>query len=140
MRANDNAYQAIFNAASVLSLDNKIAAWLGENDPKALAQLRGAIKAVQAEIDQRTALEALAEKFHSVTDITFLTPVQEAAVLGLLESVLDTLTMRGRDRLTQKLAADLAIAFGRYQIQAQAERAAARVQITAGRHKPATIK
>lgn len=125
-RTNDSAYQAIFNAAQVISLDHKIAAWLGNNDPKALAQLRGAIKVVQAEIDRSVALRALDEKFARITDMVFLSPEQENAVLILLDDVLAALTLRGRTRLSQKLAADSARLLSKYLVDTQEEADAAR--------------
>lgn len=122
MRNNDNAYQAIFNAAQIISMDARIADWLGNNDPKALVQLRGAIKAVQAEIDRSTALSALDERFDSITDITHLDPIQEHALLRLLDDVLDTLMLRGRSRLSMKLGADVAHALSKYRADVETER------------------
>lgn len=106
MRTNDNAYQVIFSAAQVISLSTAAAAALGEADPKALVQLRGAIKAVQAEIDTNTALSAMAERFGSITDMTFLTVEQENCLLGLVENAAGTLSLRGRTHLSQKAGAD----------------------------------
>lgn len=120
-RTNDNAYQAIFNAAQVISMDHKIASYLGENDPNALSQLRGAITAVQDEIDTSTALSALAERFDSITEITFVAPAQEHALLRLVERAAGTLSMRGRSRLSQKVGADVVRLLSQYQIDASDE-------------------
>jgi hypothetical protein len=119
MRNNDNAYQAIFNAAQVISMDRRISEWLGNNDPKALAQLRGALTAVQDEIDRNTALSAIDERFDNITDITFMTAAQEHALLGLLERAAGTLSMRGRERLSQKLGADVVRLLSQYQVATQ---------------------
>lgn len=119
---NDNAYQAIFNAAQIISLDHRIAAWLGTYDPKALVQLRGAIKAVQAEIDRGVALRALDERFDSITDVTNLMPEQEGALLHLLEDVCGTLMVRGRSRLSMKLGADSARVLAQYHADVEAEK------------------
>lgn len=124
MRNGDDAYQVIFNAASVISLDKQISKWMGENDPQALAQLREAIKAVQIEIDQRTALAALAEKFDNIREITFVTQAQEGALLDLLEQVAGTLSLRGRSRLTQKLGADTVRVLAKYHADVLDARAA----------------
>lgn len=125
MRNNDNAYQAIFNAAQVISMDHKIASYLGNNDPKALAQLRGAITAVQDEIDTNAALGALGEKFDNIRAITFVTAIQEHALLKLLERTAGTLSMRGRTRLSQKLGADVVRLLSQYQVATADERQAA---------------
>lgn len=38
-----NSFDSLVNALKVISYDAKISAWLGENDPKALVQVRQAI-------------------------------------------------------------------------------------------------
>lgn len=119
--ANDNAYQALFNAAQVISLDHKIGTWLSENDPQALVQLHRAIRVVQAEIDTRVAIEAMAEKFDRITDMTFLSMEQEAAVLTLLEKAIGTLMMRGRSRESQKFGADTSRALAAFYADRQTQ-------------------
>lgn len=52
-----------------------------------------------------TAIRVLDERFESITDMTFLTVLEQEAMLGLIDDAVGILMMRGRTREIQLLAA-----------------------------------
>lgn len=121
--------EQLLHACMVISLDERISTWLGDNDPQALIQVRRAIESagrmrnvggptISNAVNRQVAFKAVDERFASITDLTFLEQAEETAIIAAIMDLTGTLMLRGRERLSQRLGAELQRLVNDYHIAA----------------------